>query len=114
MQKSQKKHRRSYEREKILNTLCSTKAHPTADWVHKALEEKGEKISLATVYRNLKILCEQGLAIKLDIYGNGEIRYDGNTQPHSHFICKKYGYIYDNCCEAEKGIEKYVVCSRCM
>jgi Fur family transcriptional regulator, peroxide stress response regulator len=114
VQKLQKKYRRSYEREKILKTLCSTKMHPTADWVYKNLEENGEEISLATVYRNLSILCEQGLATKLDIQNQGESRYDGNTQPHNHFVCKKYGYIYDSCMNAEEGVEKYVVCSRCM
>jgi Fur family transcriptional regulator, peroxide stress response regulator len=114
VQKSHKKYRRSYEREKILDILCSTKIHPTADWIHKKLQDKNIAISIATVYRNLSILCDQGLAIKLDLQGDGDARYDGNMLPHNHFVCKKHHYILDSQTKSDAGIDQYIVCSKCL
>lgn len=114
MQNSHKNYRRSYERDKILDVLCSVNIHPTADWIHKKLQEKGETISVATVYRNLSILCDQGLAIKLDLQGGRDARYDGNTLPHDHFVCKKYDYILDSKNKGDSGIVQYNICSKCL
>ena len=51
-------------------------------------------LSLATVYRNLSQLCEQGLAVRVGTV-NGQERYDGRTRPHAHFICNRCGRVAD-------------------
>ena len=53
-----------------------------------------KNISLGTVYRNLKVLCETGRIRKVDC-GDGLDHFDANIGVHQHFICEKCGRIND-------------------
>ena len=85
--------RYSYQREVIREIICSTKSHPTADWVYSEAKKKIDSISLGTVYRNLKTLEEIG-SIQI-IYDENLIRYDGNTEEHHHLKCSECGVLID-------------------
>ena len=50
----------SKQREIILNTLKENVVHPTAEYLYAKIQEKDPKISLATLYRNLNQLTENG------------------------------------------------------
>ena len=52
-------YRRSKQRERILELLQSTEAHPTASWVFGKLRKKFPNLSLGTVYRNIGILIRR-------------------------------------------------------
>lgn len=84
----------SKKREAIYKTLCSTKLHPSAEWVYNNLKEEYPDLSLGTVYRNMNMFKEQGMAMSVGTVG-GQERFDGNTKPHAHFICNKCGKITD-------------------
>ena len=84
----------SRQREAILNVLCSTETHPTANWVYNQVREIIPNISLGTVYRNLSALCAAGEIISLSV-GDGYERFDGNNSRHVHFYCKICGKITD-------------------
>ncbi len=86
--------KRSKQRECIQNYLTLTKEHPTADMVYMNVRQEFPNISLGTVYRNLKLLVSEGEALKLDC-GDGYERFDGNVNPHYHFICKECGKVID-------------------
>ena len=75
------------KREAILNCLRSTTTHPSAEWVHAQLKAEYPDISLGTVYRNLALFKEQGLVISVGTVGGVE-RFDADTEPHVHFICR--------------------------
>ncbi len=77
----------SKQREALLTLLQSVTCHPDAEWLYNNLKNEYPKLSLATVYRNLGVLCAQGEAIKLDI-GDGTVHYDATTTDHDHFFCK--------------------------
>lgn len=84
----------SKQRELILQTLQENMVHPTAEQLFKLVREKDPAVSLATVYRNLNLLSENGLIKKID--GLEETaHFDHNLIPHYHFICKKCRKIYD-------------------
>ena len=85
--------RYSFQREIIKEIVCSTKSHPTADWIYSEAKKKINNISLGTVYRNLKILEEIG-SINL-IYDDNLIKYDGNTEEHHHLKCTECGKLID-------------------
>lgn len=87
-------YRRSRQRERILAVLCGTKSHPTADWIYEQIKEEMPRLSLGTVYRNLRILEEQGLLVKLPL-GSSFDRYDGNTEKHYHITCSECGCVDD-------------------
>ena len=79
------------KRSAILSCIRSTTTHPSAEMVHEMLQEAHPDISLATVYRNLSLFKTQGLIQSLGMI-HGIERFDGNTNPHVHFVC--------NCCSA--------------
>jgi len=79
------------KRSAILSCIRGTTVHPSAEMVHEMLQQEHPDISLATVYRNLSLFKTQGLIQSLGMI-HGIERFDGNTEPHVHFVC--------NCCSA--------------
>ena len=87
-------YRKTKQRTRILDILCGTDSHPTANWIYDKLKHEFPSLSLGTVYRNLGILQEQGKIKKLHS-GSTFDRYDAVTEPHVHFCCKECGSVYD-------------------
>jgi len=73
--------------------------HPTAKDIFHEL--KGTGIGIATVYRQLASMVEDGILTTVD-YDN-ETRYDPLTSPHAHLICSICNKIKD--VELPKGID---------
>lgn len=86
--------RYSKKRERILQCLLNTKEHPSAERIYSQLKGEIPSLSLATVYRNLKNLKEEGLVRSVGIV-DGEERFDADTSPHTHMICIKCGRVID-------------------
>lgn len=84
----------SRKRQAILQAVCGTDCHPTAEWVYQAVKPQYTDLSLGTVYRNLAKFKEEGLIASLGVI-NGQERFDGDTHPHDHFVCSKCGAILD-------------------
>lgn len=84
----------SQQRIAVMGYLLENKTHPTADEIYSALLERMPTLSKTTVYNSLKILAEYGAVQVLDIDGKNA-RFDGDTSPHAHFMCKGCGCIYD-------------------
>lgn len=82
------------QRHAVLEYLLTSRTHPTADEIYRALEGKFPNMSVATVYNNLRILKEIGLVQELT-YGDDSSRFDSNTEFHYHIICKDCGKIVD-------------------
>lgn len=88
--------RSTKQRKMILEKLCSSHIHPTAEEIHTSVKKIMPEISLATVYRNLDFLEKEGKVKKLKHKGeNGKTRYDGFMHLHYHLICKDCGTIVD-------------------
>ena len=86
--------RKTHQREEILAFLRSKRAHFNAVEIYDAVRSEIPNISLGTVYRNLGKLVEDGEIITVET-DNRSIYYDGYVAPHTHFVCKKCGTIYD-------------------
>ena len=82
------------KRDAILNCVRQTTVHPSADWVFAQLKPEIPDLSLGTVYRNLSLFKEQGLITSLGTV-KGIERFDGNVDPHVHFICTECGRVDD-------------------
>jgi Fur family peroxide stress response transcriptional regulator len=82
------------KRNAILECLRNTHAHPSAEALFQMLQKEHPDISLATVYRNLTLFKQQGMIQSLGTV-NGIERFDGNTQPHVHFICGSCDSVLD-------------------
>ena len=86
--------RNSKTRNEIYKYLLGTKEHPSADTIYRALRPSIPTLSLGTVYTNLKLFEEQGLAIRVANV-NGNERYDANTTDHVHLVCDCCGAVID-------------------
>lgn len=84
----------SRQRDLILKTLQTNTVHPTADYIYSLLKESEPNLSLATVYRNLNLLAENGIIRKIEGL-DGATRFDHNTHNHYHFICSQCNKVYD-------------------
>ena len=82
------------KRNAIMDCLKGTDLHPSAEMVHEMLRPSHPDISLATVYRNLALFKKQGL-IQSVATVNGVERFDGNPDPHVHFICTGCDAVLD-------------------
>ena len=82
------------KRDAILNCVMETSVHPSAEWVYNQVRQEIPDISLATVYRNLALFKEQGKITSVATV-KGVERFDGNTEPHVHFICTGCDKVLD-------------------
>lgn len=78
----------------VLDVLRASQGHPTALEVYESVRRARPRIGLATVYRILHQLTEQGLIKELE-YGSGCSRYDACTRRHDHAICTECGALLD-------------------
>jgi len=76
----------------VLEVVRATESHPTAELVHRMVRRRLPRVSLGTVYRNLRLLVAQGLVNELP---GPHARFDGNTSDHHHFTCLLCGRIVD-------------------
>ena len=82
------------KRNAIYECLCSTDTHPSAEMVHEMLQSEHPDISLATVYRNLAKFKSEGKIMSVATV-RGTERFDGNTEPHVHFVCSQCDAVID-------------------
>jgi Fe2+ or Zn2+ uptake regulation protein len=84
--------RRTPQREILLGLVQSSTDHPTAEWLHQEARQILPDISLATVYRTLRMLKEKGLVYEFS-GGASPSRYDGNPGEHEHVRCVRCGAV---------------------
>jgi len=84
----------SKKREAILAKIRSTMSHPTAEWVYHELKSEIPDLSLATVYRNIRLFKEEGEILSVGTV-DGQERFDGTTSPHGHFVCTACAAVID-------------------
>ena len=82
------------KRNAILACLRQSEAHPSPEEIYHSLQKEHSDISLASVYRNLKLFKDEGLIVSLGTV-NGVERLDGRVEPHVHFMCTCCGAVMD-------------------
>jgi len=88
-------HRKTRQRQVILEELQAVTSHPTAVELHGLVRRRLPRVSLGTVYRNLDLLARMGLIEKLE-HSGGETRFDANTAGHDHLRCVLCGRVDDS------------------
>ena len=101
----EKKH--SKKREAILAKIRSMKTHPSAITVYEELRKEIPDLSLGTVYRNLALFREEGKVMSVGVV-NGQERFDGNTNEHTHFVCTQCGDVLDIDAPLDAKMKEYV------
>ena len=90
----EKKLKLTPQRLAVYKYLMSTKDHPSAEAIYKAIQPEYPTMSLATVYKALKTLVEVNLIQEINV-GEGNFRYDGNITSHPHIQCVDCGKVND-------------------
>ena len=68
--------------------------HVTAESLFEAARDKGDGVSLATVYNTLRAFCEAGLLQEVTVDGSKSY-FDTNTHDHPHFFWEDDGKLTD-------------------
>ena len=85
-----------------------SKDHPDVDELHKRVNLIDEKISIATVYRTVKLFEEAGIVEKHDFKG-GKARYEQSPdEHHDHLIDVNSGEIIEFINEEIEELQKKV------
>ena len=81
------------QRKLIAAVMSESTDHPDVDELHKRVNKIDSKISIATVYRTVKLFEETGIVAKHDFKGT-KARYEEATQEHhDHSIDVNTGEI---------------------
>ena len=81
------------QRKIIAKVMSESNDHPNVDELHKRVNKLDTKISIATVYRTVKLFEEAGVVEKHDFKGN-KARYEQTThEHHDHLIDVNTGEI---------------------
>jgi Fur family transcriptional regulator, peroxide stress response regulator len=86
--------RRTPQLAQVFEALQGDHSHPFAHEIYRRVHKKLPRISLATVYRNLHSLVEDGKIRTLLLDGQAA-RFDPETSEHDHFVCEKCGRVVD-------------------
>ena len=62
--------------------------------MYELVKEKFPSISLATIYKNINAMIDNGFLKEVKIIGQ-DSRYELNYGEHSHVVCKKCGKVVD-------------------
>tara|TARA_B100000401_G_C52605859_1_gene624276 strand:- start:14 stop:421 length:408 start_codon:yes stop_codon:yes gene_type:complete len=96
------------QRRIIAKIMSDSQDHPDVDELYKRVSEIDSKISIATVYRTVKLFEEAGIITKHEFKG-GKARYEElNEGHHDHLIDIKTGEIIEFVDEEIEILQKKV------
>ncbi|HEX8908028.1 MAG TPA: transcriptional repressor [Anaeromyxobacteraceae bacterium] len=94
----QKGLKHSRQREAIAQIFFEMGGHVPVDALVTRVREQDPRVSVATVYRTMKLLAESGLAVPRR-FGEGQTRYEPadrrHGDAHDHLICTTCGAIVE-------------------
>jgi Fur family ferric uptake transcriptional regulator len=83
------------QREMIIAAIAHNGDHISAERLFTQVLQKTRAVNIATVYRTLDLLVEEGLANRIDL-GEGRVIYATYQHgPHIHLVCRQCGQVID-------------------
>ena len=96
------------QRKIIARVMSESDDHPDVDELYKRVSKIDSKISIATIYRTVKLFEEAGILTKHDFKGN-KARYEQlDDDHHDHLIDLKTGEIIEFVDEEIEKLQKKV------
>jgi len=96
------------QRKLISKVMSQSEDHPDVDELHKRVSKLDNKVSIATVYRTVKLFEEAGILSKHDFKGT-KARYEQATREHhDHLIDINTGEIIEFVNEDIEKLQKKV------
>ena len=84
------------QRNLIIDVFFAMHGHLSVEDVWSRVRQDDPRVSVATVYRTMKLLSESGLAHARN-FGDGQTRYEPavGREHHDHLICTRCGAIIE-------------------
>jgi Fur family transcriptional regulator, ferric uptake regulator len=84
------------QRSLIIDTFFDTPGHLSVEELWSRVRKLDQKVSVATVYRTMRLLSDCGLAHARN-FGDGQTRYEAavGKHHHDHLICTRCGAIVE-------------------
>ena len=96
------------QRKLIAQTMSNSHDHPNVDELYKRVSEIDPKISIATVYRTVKLFEEAGILTKHDFRGEKSRYEEFPDNHHDHLIDVQSGEIVEFVDEEIEKLQKTV------
>ena len=96
------------QRKIIAKAMTDSEGHPDVDELHKKVSKFDSKISIATVYRTMKLFEEAGIVSKHDFKGNKSRYEQAPEEHHDHLIDVNSGEITEFVNEEIEKLQKEI------
>ena len=96
------------QRKLVAKVMSESEDHPDVDELHKRVNKIDSKISIATVYRTVKLFEEAGIVSKHDFKGNKARYENAPAEHHDHLIDINTGEITEFVNEEIEKLQKKV------
>jgi len=101
--------KRSRQRDRIAETFFAMGGHVSVEELVARVRRVDPRVSVATVYRTMKVLSDCGLAMARQ-FGGGQTRYEAaaGREHHDHMICTRCGEIVEFANEKIESLQELV------
>jgi Fur family transcriptional regulator, peroxide stress response regulator len=84
----------THQRQIIYEAVVSTPGHRSPENIYAEVRQRTPSISLATVYKNLRLFVEHGLLREVSPHAP-TLLVEGNLEPHHHLVCTRCKAVQD-------------------
>ena len=88
----------THQRQIIYEAVVAAAGHYSPEQIYSDVRRRIPSISLATVYKNLRLFVEHGLLREVTPHAS-TLRVDGNLEPHHHLVCTRCKSVQDIECD---------------
>jgi Fur family transcriptional regulator, peroxide stress response regulator len=89
----------THQRRVIYEVVMSLHRHPSPERIYEGVRKKIPTISLATVYKNVRIFLDSGMLREVSFH-HGSMRVEPNEHEHHHLVCVRCKQITDLAAES--------------
>ena len=83
------------QREMIIQAVAHRSEHTTAEEIAVQLQDHTQAINIATIYRTLDLLWQEGFACRNDLSEGRTVYTTFQHGPHIHLVCRKCDQVID-------------------
>jgi Fur family transcriptional regulator, peroxide stress response regulator len=84
----------THQRHVIYEAVVAAPGHYSPEQIYAEVHGRVPSMSLATVYKNIRLFVEHGLLREVSPHGPA-LRVDGNLDPHHHLVCTRCKSVQD-------------------
>jgi Fur family peroxide stress response transcriptional regulator len=84
----------THQRQVLYEVMQTMHGHPSLEEVYSRVRHRIPSISLATVYKNIRLFLDSGILREVSLH-HGSLRVEMNRRPHHHLVCTQCKSISD-------------------